>query len=208
MPVSASMVSANVFIDDFNRADGAIGSNYDAVNGGLAVFSNAVRGTTADVRSYSIVKTSVALFSANQRASIRYTALNVVDRAGPVVRFNTDTQSGYRINTDGNSYNFLQRVTGSTATNIGSVPCTLNAGDVVELRAVGSNISWYKNGVLQETVVNSTYSTGQPGLIYDWQNTRTTRLDNFIASDIPTTNAQSLCIMSQTQIGNLIVGSQ
>jgi hypothetical protein len=33
-------------------------------------------------------------------------------------------------------------------------------------------------------------------------------MDNFIAADIPTTNAKSLCIVSQTPVGKLIVGSQ
>ena len=213
MPVSASMVSANVFTDNFNRGNGALGSNYDTVTSfnSMNVNSNTARGFSSGL-SFNSIKSSVKTFSPNQEAQVTYTAFNPTysDSAGPAVRVTPESGSGYILLIDSldDSARRLCRVTGSVRTQIGTVNLPAVAGDIFKLTASGSRLLVYKNNVLVDSVTDTTYPTGQPGLYYDLGNSNATRMDDFIAADIPTTVAKSLCIISQTEIGKLIQGSQ
>ena len=214
MPVLANMVSANVFIDNFNRANGSVGSNYDHVNTGLTVFNNQARGSNnGTLQTFSTVKTSVIAFNADQAASIVFSGGigPLSDLAGPVVRFDSATGVGYYIRTDGGNFSerrIRRRGSGGTVVTIGTVNIVPKNGDTVKLTIIGSTISAYVNGTLIDSVSDSTYTTGQPGLFYEWGNTGAILLDNFIAADVPTTNAKTLFTISQTPVGKLIVGSQ
>jgi hypothetical protein len=163
-------------------------------------------------RSLNSIKSSVTSFSPNQSAQVTYTALTATgfDFAGPAVRVNPVTGTGYVLHLDAISAGgrVLSRVTGSVRTTIGATVLVPAIGDVFRLEASGSTLRVYKNNVLVVTETDDTYASGQPGLYYKRENNGGTRMDNFIAADIPTTNATSLCIMSQAQIGKLIVGSQ
>jgi hypothetical protein len=210
MPVSASMASANVFIDDFNRADGVLGSNYDTVTGtSLRVFSQQVYGGNSEP-SANAVKPSVATFSPNHESQITYTAIQTSDLAGPAVRLDPVTKTGYVLHIDGLTFGgrTLSKLSGSTITSLGGPNLGGVTGDTFKLSVSGSRLSVYQNGRLVDSRTDTTYPTGQPGMYYNWTNIRGTRMDNFIAADIPTTNAKSLCIVSQTPVGKLIVGSQ
>ena len=214
MPVSASMASTTVFIDDFNRGNGPLGSNYDTAAGfnSLNVNTSTARGFSSG-RSLNSIKKSVATFSPNQEAQVTYTIFNPTwfDFAGPAVRVTPESGSGYVLNIDSLDANSrrLIRVSGSVNTGIvGAINLPAIAGDIFKLSASGSTLMVYRNGILVNSVTDTTYPTGQPGLFYDLGNSNTTRMDNFIAADIPTTNATSLCIVSQNPVGKLIVGSQ
>ena len=213
MPVSASMISANVFIDDFNRADGALGSNYDTVTtfGSLVVNSNTARAGSGQ-RFFNSIKSSVKTFSPNQEAQVTYTAFNPTyfDTAGPAVRVTPENGTGYILFIDrlDDGARRLRRISGSVNTVIGTVNLPAVAGDTFKLTASGSRLLVYRNGRLVDSVTDTTYPTGQPGLFYDLGNSNTTRMDNFIAADIPTTNAKTLFTISQNPIGKLIQGSQ
>jgi hypothetical protein len=208
------MVFANVFIDDFNRADGTIGSNYDTAAGfnSLAVSSNTVRADGLNALSLNSIKSSVKTFSANQEAQVTYTAFNPTyfDSAGPAVRVTPESGSGYVLHIDrlDDGARRLCRVTGSVRTTIGTVNLPAVAGDTFKLTASGSRLLVYKNEILIDSVTDATYPTGQPGLYYNRGNSNTTRMDNFIAADIPTTNAKTLFTISQNPVGKLIQGSQ
>jgi hypothetical protein len=214
MPRLATMTSANVFIDDFNRADGNLGSNYDTATGfnSLAVSSNTVRASGLNVLSLNCIKSSVKTFSANQEAQVTYTAFNPTyfDSAGPAVRVTPENGTAYVLHIDrlDDSARRLCRVTGSVRTTIGTINLPAVAGDIFKLTASGSRLLVYKNGIQIDSVTDTTYPTGQPGLYYNRGNSNTTRMDDFIAADISTTVAKSLCIISQTPIGKLIEGSQ
>jgi len=213
MPRLATMASANIFIDDFNRGNGALGSNYDTVTSfnSMNVNSNAARGFSSGV-SFNSIKSSVKTFSPNQEAQVTYAAFNPTyfDSAGPAVRVTPESGSGYILLIDSlnDSARRLCKVTGSVRTTIGNVNLPAVAGDIFKLTASGSRLLVYKNGILIDSVTDTTYPTGQPGLYYDRQNSNITYMDDFIAADMPTTVAKSLCIISQTQIGKLIQGSQ
>lgn len=184
------------FSDDFNRADGAIGANYDTSlsRSALAVFSNQVRGSAVGI-NISAVKTSVATFAADQYAELTISNAANFDYVGPAVRVDAAAGTGYasRHDPQTNATCRLVRFTSTTVTTIGTINTPAATNDVIRVVAEGSNISLYKNGVLIETVVDATYATGQPGVFYDWGNNRSTRGDNFVASNLvvgPTVDTQ------------------
>lgn len=214
MPVSASMVSTNVFIDTFNRSSGPLGSDYDTAAGfnSLNVNTSTARGFSSG-RSLNSIKKSVTTFSPNQEAQVTYIAFNPTyfDYAGPAVRVTPESGSGYVLNIDSldSGGRRLIRVSGSVNTGIaGTINLPAVAGDIFKLSASGSTLMVYRNGILVNSVTDTTYPTGQPGLFYDLGNSNAARMDNFIAADISTTIEKSLCIVSQNPVGKLIVGSQ
>jgi hypothetical protein len=177
------------FSDDFNRANGAIGANYDSVNGGLNVISNQVRGTNNGQLNLSTVKTSVVDFTNDHEAQITIAAAVGSDLAGPMVRSAGTTANGYYLYCDifAATNRRLFKVVAGTRTIIGTVNISVTAGDVLKLRAVGTTLTVYKNGTLIDTVLNQTdHTTGQPGMAYEWGNSGGTRIDNFSAADVST----------------------
>lgn len=205
MPVSANMISATVFIDDFNRANGSLGSNWSGT--GLQIISNAVYSTTGGV---SVLNSASVIFPPDQEAQLTLTARQTFDYIGAGVRMGTG-YTGYALAIDGasNSVSGVQRLNGVGQTRIASGIWSISdVGDVFKIRIVGNVITVFKNNVVVAQVTDNTYTSGQPGLLYIRDNINGTRGDNFIATDIPTTNAKSLCIVSQTPVGKLIVGSQ
>jgi hypothetical protein len=199
-----------LFSDNFNRANGSIGSNYQAVSGStiFEVDSNATRiGSTApSSRAHlTCVSTASLLFPPNQEAEVTFTTITSTnfDFAGPAVRVNPTNATGYVLRMDGNDANGrrLSRVSGPTATQIGNINLKNEIGDKWSIRAVGNVISAYRNGVLVESVIDNTYTSGQPGLFYDFQNNRGARMDDFKVRSL-----QNSMTISSTDTRGRIIG--
>ena len=213
MPVSASMASANVFIDNFNRANGNLGSNYLTSSAAgwvsLQVISNTAGLSTN--AGYNFVDPQIITFPRNQEATLTLTTRGAFDYIGAGVRMGVGF-TGYILSIDGfnTSYSGILRCDGNgTFVKVASGTWVVSAvGDVLTIRATGNVISVYKNKQFITSIVDNTHTSGQPGVMYIADNVRATRGDNFIAADIPTTNATSLCIISQNPVGKLIEGSQ
>jgi hypothetical protein len=89
------------------------------------------------------------------------------------------------IDTNNTSSKRLSKVVSGVRTTLtGAANATVANGDIVTLRAIGSAISWYKNGALQETITDATHTTGQPGIFYNFGNSNAARLDDFSASNV------------------------
>jgi hypothetical protein len=177
------------FSDDFNRADGTLGSNWTTVSGfaAPAVTSNqAAAGSVA--LCLAAVATGTASFAANHSATATITALGDFDYGGPAVRLDAAGGTGYAIKVDGrsNANSTLIRLSGGGSTNIGGT-YAVAANDVLKLEATGTSLLYYKNGTLIDTVVDTTYSTGQPGLLVQFGNVNAARLDTFSATDAAST---------------------
>jgi hypothetical protein len=179
------------FSDDFNRADGGVGANYDNVNSGLVVFSNQARGSNTGTINYSTVKVATADFTDDHESQVTVATISGDDYGGPMVRSAGTTANSYILYTDGGSSDprRLAKVVSGTRTTIGAVNVACVNGDVLKLRCVGTTLTWYKNGTLMETITDSTHTTGQPGLCYFFGNGNTSRLDSFSADDVSAASA-------------------
>jgi hypothetical protein len=186
-----------LFSDDFNRADGTVGSNYQAASGSLIfeLSSNTMRISSlapGSTNHLNCVSTASALFPPDQETQITYTAINPTwfDFAGPAVRVNPANATGYTLRLDGLLSNGRGLCRIDSITSVTQIGRNLSnvAGDVWSIRAQGNVISVYRNGVLEDSVVDNTYSTGQPGMFYRFENSRATRMDNFIVRSVTNTS--------------------
>lgn len=183
---AAFYIPRATFSDNFNRADGAIGTNYTARTGSFTVASNQFRiSGPSDINCFTEVATSVATFSPDQSAKITLSALNSFDSVGVAVR--SSATGAYVLRTDGasSSGRGLAKVVSGVTTSLGTVnlPACV-AGDEIEIRALGTTVAMYRNGVLIDSVADTDLATGQPGLFYRRSNTGGSFGDNFVASDI------------------------
>ena len=171
------------FSDNFNRADGGLGSDWSSVSGfgTFQISSNIVRHNTPGFCAQT-VNTGTATFTADQEASATITAVFEFDRIGPAVR--VSASGGYAIVVNGTTGTaYISPFTPSARPSIGS-GFSVAVGDVVRIRVVDDQVTAYVNDVLADTVTDPTYTTGQPGLWGDWENSRGTQLDNFFAADV------------------------
>lgn len=147
--------------DNFNRANGALGSNW--ANSGSTtmpvIASNvAIGGDGGDYNGAHWVGNS---FNATQDCQI--TKGNSTNYAGP----------GVRHSTGGNFYGYfshgsLQKWVGGSISILGSPASFSTAGDVAKIAISGTTITCYKGGVPDAggTVTDSSLSTGAAGIVF------------------------------------------
>lgn len=171
---------STLFSDNFNRADGALGSNWTSLGGAGTISSNqyACPGT-AGLDYYNGGTPGAACFT-------QITARTNVASAnyhGPLLRLDTGVFNWYEVNWDtGNAR--VNRVDGGVGTLLGGTFTPPSSGDVVRLEMRSSTISVYYNDTLQVTRTDSTYSAaGRSGLIALGTSGR---LDDFATGTLPT----------------------
>jgi hypothetical protein len=171
------------FSDNFNRANGGVGSDWTTLTGmsGLNVISNEVNAAGLPSAG-AHVATATATFAADHETECVITAFNEFDRAGPAVRLNGD--DGYIARALSSTFIQLFRMDGATLTDIGTGGGAYVVGDTIRIRAEGTTITVYANDVEILTATDATHSSGQPGLYYAWGDSNSTRLDDFYAEDI------------------------
>jgi predicted transcriptional regulator len=168
--------------DDFNRADGSLGSNWSSVNdGALTISSQAVLGTSATAGAIRTAET----YTSDQSSQIQLTStqLSGSQWVGPTVR----TQSGgqttylgiYYWNSGSPQLQLYKRIAGAwtqlgSSYNSGALP----AGTTLQLSASGSTISLLQNGVARITATDGSISGGAPGIMTYGQATA----DNWVGS--------------------------
>ena len=180
-----STTSPLVFSDNFNRANGPLGSNWvssSVIVSNLQISSNTINVSTGG--GYSYVNPAVATFPPDQEAELTLTARFTFDYIGAGVRMGIDG-TGYALAIDGRqtSYSGVVLCNGNgTFTQIASGLWTVaEAGDTYRIRIIGNRITVFRNNIPVTSFTDTTYTTGQPGIIYIADNIRGTFGDNFIA---------------------------
>jgi hypothetical protein len=174
--------AASIASDNFNRGDGAIGSNWadqktdswPIVANMLSIANNAAVGVPSDFVCSSW-NSGTNAFGSNQASQATIVALGPSDALFVTVRSSGTSVAGnfstYLLAADapGSPYSTLDKIVNGTQShllNLNSVSWA--PGDVVRLSVVGQTLSAYKNGVLIGTVTDTDLSSGQPGAcIYD-----------------------------------------
>jgi len=164
--------------DDFNRADGALGSNWTTViGGGGEVAGNLARGNSA-TESGSMWTIATTDFADNHEVQVTKVSDTFMNFGGPAVRMSTGSGgNGYVYFNNGS----LQKVVAGTRSTIDGGLATFDAGDVIRIRATGTTIECWKNGVSQGTFGDSDLATGQPGMLF--YNDDSGALDDWSATD-------------------------
>ncbi len=162
--------AAVVASDNFQRANGALGSNWTATSdGGLSIVSQQAAGTSG--------KTTGDIWTANTFTSDQFSQVQVTSTAmtggewiGAAVRMQSSGQNAYvgiyKWNSGSPELVIFKRSGGgwaqlSAAYSTGVLP----AGTQLELAAVGSTISFWQNGVKRLSVTDSSFTGGAPGMM-------------------------------------------
>ena len=158
-----------VATDNFNRANGGLGSNWTATSdGGMSIASDQVIGTvganTGDIRT-------AETYASNQYSQITVTStpLSGGQWVGPAVRMQDNGQDAYvglyYWNFGSPELMVFARISGGWS-QLGSYNSgVLPAGTQLMLQAVGSTISFWENGVQEISVTDSNFTGGAPGIM-------------------------------------------
>ena len=153
--------------DNFNRANGAIGSNWTVTQNSLSVTSNVIQGGTGGHNTAYWSAVGASAFTPAQFSEATITALNgTTDFPGITVLFSGSgaTTQGYMCFEDTTQI-ILEKMTAGSGSTLASASTTGAVGDVLRLEvAPGGVLTCYKNGVSTLTFTDTTYTTGSPGL--------------------------------------------
>jgi len=168
--------------DNFNRANGAIGSNWTVPNGSINITSNQiVGGGTSPIDNIGFW--NVSNFVADQFAQAVVT--NTAQPVGPGVRISgaagSNLANGYFC-VENATTTFMLKLTAGVESIITSGATTNAVGDIVRTEIIGTAINCYQNGVkVLGPNTDSSFSSGQPGV--DVQRT-SGNLDNWSGGNL------------------------
>src|SRR5208337_980502 len=156
--------SEGMVTDNFNRANGHLGPNWtDTTDGGLAILSQAVVGTSAGVSGD--IRTAEA-YSSNQYSQVQVTLTQLTGGQwiGPAVRLQNGGQDGYvgiyYWNNGNPELMIFLRSGGGSWTQLGNAySCgPLTAGTRLKLMVVGNTLAFLENGVERIAVFDPSFS--------------------------------------------------
>lgn len=191
------------YSDDFNRTDSGAnagwGANWQhytsgsASNTGWEILSNQGRVNASFTARAALWNGGSVTADQNSRVAIA--SLSVDGHAYAVVR-GTDDQNLYRGGFLNSSTVRISKLVAGASTTIGTQSVTFSAGDVVELRVVGSSLSLYVNDVLQIGPTTDTeYSSGRPGVAVQ----NTSDFDNWSGGDYGSSSTYPVNIICSRQ---------
>ena len=199
-------------IDDFNRANGAIGAAYTALGGGFNVASNQIVGTGTGV-NYVYRNNITSPADCESRITVATLPTNN-QGASLMLRFSGATVNGYMLTVYNNGANYtwyIYRVIGGTPSLIGTSVTgqTMAAGDQIGFQAVGSTLIGYRyTGGVWTEIINRTDSTYATGAYYGFYTDGTTaRLDDFYGGAATIGGVQSATFAAMTSSATGAVSS-
>ena len=169
--VGSATVTSVPVADDFNRADGSLGSAWTAQSANTLLLTSAsVRGPNDDFvcASRSLASTT---FSNDQSSQVTIARLDRADSIGVTVRssgsLTAGTFSGYLLTADGSTFSTLDKIVsgvGSQILDLSSV--AWSAGDVLKLAVSGRTLTAYRNGVAIGTITDPDCRFGSAGRVH------------------------------------------
>jgi predicted phage tail protein len=181
-PPSSGGGSSSMWSDNFDRADGGLGSNW--MNWGdlppMKIISNYAAGSSAgDTGATWAANTPAAdQFCQFWASSINNVSLGVrVQPTSIMAGYIFDISSG----ASGGRYRMFVQSTNGTAVAVASVAGTFASGDVFYTAVSGTNMVGMKNGTVVATANVTMYSAGLTG-IYAYGDV--TRIDSFYAGNL------------------------
>lgn len=206
------------FSDDFNRANGAVGANWEGTDSGgflPVIATNRITGGSTASLDYTMrVPIGVASFSANQSVTWKFSSSTdtyssqhgVLRSTGIDTTHNCYTCAAKQVNKTFRVWKVVAGVSTMVATYTAAVAPTVN--DIMRCTVDGTVINFYRNNVLMVSFDDTTspIESGQPGL-------RITRdagnltMDDFNAADLVTTGTSSISLdgISSVSIGSISI---
>jgi hypothetical protein len=181
--------------DTFNRADGALGSNWATIAGAAPViFSNTVRRNGTNLICAAHWVGANDSFADDQFVELVVGTANP-DYCSMIVRSQSTANANYYYciphEQDGKVYigkatNGDSAGTGYADIGVSGVVFAANIGDVLRFEATGSSLVFKKNNVTLHSVTDSSLTRGRPGII-TYGTTDNGAADTFVAGPLAVT---------------------
>lgn len=190
-PFLQQAANAAAVSDNFNRANGGLGSNWTTVAGTTApkIVNKTVQpGTPGTLNS--------AYWSANTFGGDQFAQANLPNSSGskygPGIAVRLSSSKGYFL-WYGNSPNTISIWRMDSATSWTQLKksgtLAISATDVWKIQAIGATISAYQNGHLVAQVTDSRYTAGSPGV---WLYYASNQVTNWSGGDVSVAPAYSI----------------
>lgn len=152
--------------DDFNRANGALGSNWTNAVGSCVIDTNRATANGFNAaHNISHWATAVNTFANDQFSQATFVTAG--DSGGLCVRW--AGTSGYKLVGPAGGNYFLVETTSGTDTDLDNfAEAEIANGDVVRLEATGTTIRVLVDGVEMASATDSDHASGSPGLCMNW----------------------------------------
>jgi len=177
--------------DNFNRANGGLGSNWSTVSGTTAP---QITNNTAQPGSAGTLNS--AFWSASTFGSDQYAAASFPNSSGtnygPAIAVRLSSSKGYFLwyGNSASTVSIWRMDSSSSWTQLSaSAKLTVAATDVWRLQAVGSTLTGYQNGKQVVTTTDTHYTTGAPGI---WMYNAANQITNWSGGDVATTPTYSV----------------
>jgi hypothetical protein len=191
LPFLQPSASAATVSDNFNRANGGLGSNWSTVSGTTApqiINNTAQPGAAGTLNS--------AFWSASTFGSDQYVAASFPNSSGtnygPAIAVRLSSSKGYFLwyGNSAGTVSIWRMDNSSSWTQLkASAKLTIAATDVWKLQAVGSTLTGYQNGKQVVTATDTHYTTGAPGI---WLYNAANQITNWSGGDVATTPTYSV----------------
>ena len=164
------MPSRTLASDNFNRADGAIGSNWAGVVGNFVVHTNFA--DASDLSSDAVMYWNAITFQSDQYAQCALYNLdgdNSTAGFGVCLRASTSVSTFYRIVVSAGVTNNVEvsKFVNGVYTQLALRTQAFADGDILRAEIHGSTIQIYHNSVqMGADITDSSIATGQPGIAY------------------------------------------
>jgi hypothetical protein len=176
-----ALVRQTLASDNFNRADGALGSNWTELGsaaGSIVIASNVcVENSGGDSEFYNAISWPNDCWS---QVTIPTKAATTTNYAGPMVRGNTPgSDNDYRcFNFSGNIY-IQKRLNGALSSNLTNAAWTPVNGDIIRLEVSGTALKVFVNNVLVLAASDAGIATGNSGFQVEGSSTSSPTADNW-----------------------------
>ena len=168
--------------DDFNRANGALGSNWTAINNAIAIVSNEAKADLDPEISYwNAVAAPDDCESGVVLGSI---VVSVAENGGGcMIRQDEGANTSYFSLGNGETVELWIVEAGSyTQLDTAANPCA--TGDTIATRGVGTTITSRKNGSTVNSVTDATLTSGRAGLWMADQGTEEPTVTSWYLDDL------------------------
>lgn len=194
--------------DNFNRADGTLGSNWTTLTGTAdpLIQSNEVAAPSTNAAYYSAVT-----WPANQFARLTLDAITSIDDTGigPAVRLSASADTGY-FALGWSSGSAIYKIVAGVITRL-ATGGPASAGDVLQLSVTGNALTLKINGVTAATATDSSIASGSAGFYgnADFILIITPTGDNWAAGDtgVRTATGSSAGVGAASAVGDAIWSS-
>lgn len=185
--VVVSTSSSATFTDNFTGTAGAALTGRTGVAAGGSNFVISPSGTTTQRATTTAAAATTAygpLSTSDNRAAVTVVTRGGATSVGAFCRSNLAMDTFYAVRTTSANVLELQKSVAGTVTTLVTSLGTFVAGDVLEVRAVGSTITCYRNGTLLTTVTDTSITTGTYGGLRSGGNATQATLDDLTVADV------------------------